>query len=214
MTRSASLAFVVALLVSVMLHEAGHFLTAKRVRHEGDPVLRRLRPDAVVARRGETEYGVKAIPAGGFVKIVGMTDLEEVEPRRRGPRASTASRRWQRLRRAVAGSVVHFVIALVLLYLVLAITGDILKAEPTLRIGGVSTCVPPSLDRRPRAPPRRPQGARGGKLKPDDVDRRRQRARRCRRTTTRCDRVHARPAPGTGHADRRAATADLVHRRP
>ena len=55
------------------------------VRDEGDQVLRRLRPDPLVSfRRGETEYGVKGIPLGGFCKIVGMTPQDDdVEPGRR-----------------------------------------------------------------------------------------------------------------------------------
>ena len=63
-------------------------------------------------RRGETEYGIKAIPAGGFVKIVGMTPLEEVAPGGRGPGRSGASPLWQRTVVLVAGSVMHFVLAL------------------------------------------------------------------------------------------------------
>ena len=34
-------------------------------------------------KRGETEYGVKAIPAGGYVRIIGMSNLEEVDAGRR-----------------------------------------------------------------------------------------------------------------------------------
>ena len=64
-------------------------------------------------RRGETEYGVKAIPAGGFVKIVGMTPLEEVAAGGPGPRRSGGIPLWQRTVVLVAGSMTHFLIAIV-----------------------------------------------------------------------------------------------------
>src|SRR5437763_11789442 len=72
--------FVIALLVSVMLHEAGHFLTARSFGMKASRFFVGFGPTLWSTRRGETEYGVKAIPAGGFVKIVSMTSLEEIEP--------------------------------------------------------------------------------------------------------------------------------------
>ena len=74
------LSFVVALLLSVMLHEAGHFFTARRYGMKATQFFVGFGPTLWSTRRGETEYGIKAIPAGGFVKIVGMTPLEEVDP--------------------------------------------------------------------------------------------------------------------------------------
>src|SRR4051812_14470750 len=71
--------FVIALLVSVMLHEAGHFFTARAFGMKASRFFVGFGPTLWSTRRGETEYGVKAIPAGGFVKIIGMTDLEEIE---------------------------------------------------------------------------------------------------------------------------------------
>ena len=67
-------------------------------------------------RRGETEYGVKAIPAGGYVRIVGMTMLEEVDPpdEARSYRQASFPRR---LAVAVAGSAMHVIMAFVLLVL-------------------------------------------------------------------------------------------------
>lgn len=79
-------AFVVALLVSVMLHEGGHLLTAKRFGMKATQYFVGFGPTLWSTRRGETEYGVKAIPLGGFVKIVGYTPLEEIDPADR-PRA-------------------------------------------------------------------------------------------------------------------------------
>ena len=74
------LIFLVALVVSVMLHETGHFVTAKRFGMKATQYFFGFGPTLWSFQRGETEYGVKAIPAGGFVKITGMTSLDEVDP--------------------------------------------------------------------------------------------------------------------------------------
>ena len=90
--------FLVALLFSVMLHETGHFVTAKKF---GMKVIRYFvgfGPTIWSTWRGETEYGIKALPLGGFVKIVGMTSLDDVDPAdeprsfRRQPRSSRSGR--------------------------------------------------------------------------------------------------------------------------
>jgi membrane-associated protease RseP (regulator of RpoE activity) len=59
--------FAVGILVSVCLHEAGHLLTAKRFGMKATQYFAGFGPTLWSFRRGETEYGVKAIPAGGFV---------------------------------------------------------------------------------------------------------------------------------------------------
>ena len=64
-------------------------------------------------RRGETEYGIKAIPAGGYVKILGMTNVEEVDPADE-PRTYRQRPFHNRLLVAVAGSAMHGVMAFVL----------------------------------------------------------------------------------------------------
>jgi membrane-associated protease RseP (regulator of RpoE activity) len=80
MTVVGILAFVVALLTSVMLHEAGHFITARRYGMKATQFFFGFGPTLFSRHKGETEYGAKAIPLGGFVKIAGMTPMEEVEP--------------------------------------------------------------------------------------------------------------------------------------
>src|SRR3989337_1315272 len=122
------LVFAVGILVSVLLHEAGHLLTAKRFGMKATHYFAGFGPTVFSFRRGETEYGLKAIPAGGFVKIVGMTPLEQVEP--------------------AAGSLTHFLLALVIFYIAAISTGlpnparqsfDPLAAKPV--VGQVSPCV-------------------------------------------------------------------------
>ena len=69
--------FAVSLLAAIMLHELGHFVTARRFGMRADRYFLGFGPTLWSTRRGETEYGVKAIPAGGFVSIRGMTPLDE-----------------------------------------------------------------------------------------------------------------------------------------
>ena len=66
-------------------------------------------------RKGETEYGIKVLPLGGYVKILGMNSLEQVDPADE-PRTYRQQPFWRRLSVAVAGSTMHFLIALVLLF--------------------------------------------------------------------------------------------------
>ena len=73
-------------------------------------------------RRGETEYGIKAFPLGGYVKIPGMTSLEEVDPEDE-PRTYREKPFHARLLVAVAGSAMHFLMAFVLLWALLAFVG-------------------------------------------------------------------------------------------
>ncbi len=72
--------FAVSLLAAIMLHELGHFVTARRFGMRADRYFLGFGPTLWSMRRGETEYGVKAIPAGGFVSIRGMTPLDERRP--------------------------------------------------------------------------------------------------------------------------------------
>ena len=81
------------IIAMVMVHELGHLLAAKRGGMKVTEYFLGFGPRLWSVRRGETEYGVKAIPAGGYVKIPGMTNLEEVDPARRarGPTGSSPS---------------------------------------------------------------------------------------------------------------------------
>src|SRR6185437_16108403 len=72
--------FVAALLFSIMLHELGHFATAKWSGMKVSRFFLGFGNTLWSFRRGETEYGVKALPVGGFVKIIGTVSLAEVDP--------------------------------------------------------------------------------------------------------------------------------------
>ncbi len=131
------LGFVVVVLLSIMLHEFGHLLTAKSFGMKATEFFVGFGQRLWSFRRGETEYGVKAIPAGGYVRIIGMSESEEVAPRDE-PRAFYRKPAWQRLVVLSAGSATHFLIAFVLLAGVF-LTVD--QSQPTTTIGSVSPCV-------------------------------------------------------------------------
>lgn len=64
--------FILAIFVSIALHELGHLLTAKRFGARVSQYMVGFGPTLVSFRRGDTEYGIKAVPLGGYVKIIGM----------------------------------------------------------------------------------------------------------------------------------------------
>jgi membrane-associated protease RseP (regulator of RpoE activity) len=133
------LIFLAALVVSVMLHETGHFVTAKRFGMKCTQYFFGFGPTLWSVKRGETEYGFKAIPAGGFVKIIGMTSLDEVDPEDEA-RSFRQAPGWQRLIVLAAGSFMHFLFAAVLIF-GLALTIGI-ENDNTTQLGTVATCVP------------------------------------------------------------------------
>ena len=135
------LIFLVALLVSVMLHETGHFVMAKRFGMKATRYFVGFGPTLWSTWRGETEYGIKALPLGGFVKIEGMTSLDEVDPEDE-PRAFRRAPAWQRLIVLAAGSFMHFLIAALIIF-GLAI-GLGIENDNTTQLGTVAACVPSS----------------------------------------------------------------------
>src|SRR5438093_1315867 len=111
-----------AILAMVMLHELGHFITAKWAGMKVTEFFLGFGPRLWSVRKGETEYGVKAIPAGGYVRIIGMSNLEKVEP---ADEARTYRQQSfpRRLSVAVAGSTMHYVMAFVLLFVLVTGVG-------------------------------------------------------------------------------------------
>jgi membrane-associated protease RseP (regulator of RpoE activity) len=134
--------FVLGILISVILHEAGHFLTAKKFGMKATQFFVGFGPTLWSTRRGETEYGLKALPFGAFVRITGMTTLDEVDPEDE-PRAMRNKPAWQRAIVMVAGSFMHFALAFVLLLFLAIGIGQ--ANDNTTTIGSISPCVPASL---------------------------------------------------------------------
>ena len=114
--------FILVIVVSIALHELGHFLTAKAFGMKAERYFIGFGPTLWSRRVGETEYGLKAFPAGGFVKIAGMTPWEEVDPADDG-RLFYQQAWWKRIIVLSAGSATHAVIAVVLLFAGLAFVG-------------------------------------------------------------------------------------------
>ncbi len=115
--------FALGIGVSIMLHEAGHMVTAKRFGMKVTQYFVGFGPTLWSFHRGETEYGIKAIPAGGFVKIIGMTPLEDKISPVDAPRAFWRGKLWKRTVVLSAGSLTHFVIGLLLLYACATLAG-------------------------------------------------------------------------------------------
>ncbi|MGH9246716.1 MAG: M50 family metallopeptidase [Acidimicrobiales bacterium] len=113
---------VAAIIVMIFLHELGHYLTARAAGINVTEFFIGFGPRLWSFRRGETEYGVKPIPAGAYVKVVGMHNLEDVDPADE-PRTYRQKPFWRRLSVAVAGSGMHFLLVLVCIYLLLAVVG-------------------------------------------------------------------------------------------
>jgi membrane-associated protease RseP (regulator of RpoE activity) len=136
------LIFILALLISVMLHEFGHFLTAKRFGMQVTQFFLGFGTTLWSFFRGETEYGVKALPFGGFVKITGMTSVEEIDVADE-PRSFRNQPGWQRIIVLAAGSFMHFVLALLLLFILAIGIGS--ASENSNTLSGITTCVPASV---------------------------------------------------------------------
>jgi regulator of sigma E protease len=121
----------------VILHEAGHFVAAKAVGMKVEKFYLFFPPKLASVKRGETEYGVGAIPLGGFVKISGMNPDEEL-PAEDAHRGYYAQPVWKRIVVIAAGPFVNVVIAFVILFC-LAMSLD----EPTaLAVGGIESDAP------------------------------------------------------------------------
>ncbi len=99
----------------IIAHEAGHFTAAKAVGMRVERFFLFFPPKLWSFTRGETEYGVGAIPLGGFVKISGMNPEEELEPEV-APRAYCNMPVWKRIVVISAGPFVNLVIAFVILF--------------------------------------------------------------------------------------------------
>ncbi|MEV4343091.1 site-2 protease family protein [Actinoplanes sp. NPDC049596] len=120
--------FLLALTVSVALHEAGHMVTARVFGMKVRRFFVGRGPTVFSFRRGETQYGVKALPIGGFCDIAGLTALDELTNEER-PRAMWRFPTWKRTVVMASGSVVHVLIALAVLY-TMAISSGLPNLDP------------------------------------------------------------------------------------
>jgi membrane-associated protease RseP (regulator of RpoE activity) len=111
-----------AVVMMIVLHELGHYIAAKKSGMKVTEFFLGFGPKLYSFQRGETEYGVKAIPAGAYVRIIGMHNLDEVPPEDE-PRTYRQQSYPKRMAVATAGSAMHFLQALVAIFLVFAVFG-------------------------------------------------------------------------------------------
>jgi membrane-associated protease RseP (regulator of RpoE activity) len=142
--------FALAILASVALHECGHMWVARatgmKVRRYfvgfGPTLWSTRRPNKL----GDTEYGVKAIPLGGFCDIAGMTSVEELTPDE-SPYAMFKQKTWKRVAVLFAGPGMNFVIGLVIIFGIAITWGLPNLHPPTAAIVGETACVAPQVSR-------------------------------------------------------------------
>lgn len=110
----SALAMVLGLVLMIFLHELGHFVTAKWAGMKVTEFFIGFGPRLWSFRRGETEYGFKALPAGAYVRIIGMSNLDEV-PAAEEQRTYRSKPFWRRMSVALSGSAMHFLQAFVIM---------------------------------------------------------------------------------------------------
>lgn len=121
----------------IILHEAGHFFAAKATGMRVEKFFLFLGPKLVSIKRGETEYGIAAIPLGGFVKISGMNPEEELPPKVEH-RAYFRQPVWKRIVVIGAGPAVNIVLAFAIFFFVYFVNAQ----QVTQTVGEIRTGSP------------------------------------------------------------------------
>jgi membrane-associated protease RseP (regulator of RpoE activity) len=116
------LVLVLALILSIFLHEVGHFVAARRSGMLVTEFFIGMGPRIWSFRRGEVEYGLKLFPLGAYVRIVGMSNLEQVEPELED-RTYRSKNYPRRLVTVIAGPAVNIGIGIVLFFALFLTTG-------------------------------------------------------------------------------------------
>ena len=116
--------FALALALSIIAHEFGHYWTARKSGMKATQFFLGFGQRIWSTHRNGVEYGVRVIPAGGFVKIIGMTNVDEVDPadEQYTYRQGTYARRMWVI---TAGSVMHLLIAFAIIVPVYAFAGQV-----------------------------------------------------------------------------------------
>jgi membrane-associated protease RseP (regulator of RpoE activity) len=131
--------FLFALCATITVHEFGHFVTAKKFGMKVTRFFVGFGPTLWSIQRGETEYGVKALPIGGFNKIVGMHSLDDPDDPADEPRSFRRQSAWQRIVVLLAGIVLNLVMGIVLIAVLVMTVG--LANDNTTQLGTVAPCL-------------------------------------------------------------------------
>jgi RIP metalloprotease RseP len=121
-STAKTIGVLAGLILMVIIHEAGHYVVAKRAGMKVTEFFAGFGPRLWTTRKGETEYGFKALPLGGYVRIIGMNNLEEVPPEDEGRTFRAQPYRW-RAATAFAGPFMNVLAAVVLFFGMFAIGG-------------------------------------------------------------------------------------------
>ena len=144
---------IAGIIAMIVIHEGGHFLAAKWFGMKSTEAFFGFGPKLWSLQRGETEYGVKAIPLGGYVRIIGMNPFEEI-PSEDEERTYRAAPFWKKAVVVLAGIFSHFVVALMLLWIVGTVWGVVVfdedgSAKRTTTIAAVSELIPGTTEQSP-----------------------------------------------------------------
>jgi membrane-associated protease RseP (regulator of RpoE activity) len=167
------LAFAFGLLASIALHEIGHMVPAKAFGVRVTQYMVGFGPTLWSKRRGETEYGVKAIPLGGYIRMIGMIPPRQDGTRSRWPRRlaqltedfRATSRAdvqfaddarefyrlppWKKIIIMVGGPSMNLLIYLVLTVVLMSTVG---LPQTTNKVGSIERCVLPATAVTPTLP--------------------------------------------------------------
>ena len=114
--------------VIVMIHELGHFLTAKACGMRVDEFAIGIGPNVIQKQKGETLYSIRLLPLGGFNKIAGMDPSEDV-----GERGFNNKPVWKRFVVIAAGATFNFLLAIVIYFCIFAFHGKTVPShEPVI----------------------------------------------------------------------------------
>lgn len=133
--------FALGIAVTIALHEWGHLTAARSFGMRVRRYFIGFGPTLWSIKRGHTEYGIKAVPLGGFCDIAGMTGQDPITDEER-PFAMVTKPWWQRIIVLLGGIIMNVIVAFCLLYGV-AVTAGLPNpdAQSTTKIGAVA-CVP------------------------------------------------------------------------
>lgn len=132
-----SFVFVLGLIIMIVLHELGHFMTARWTGMKASQFFLGFGPRIWSTRRGEVEYGLRAIPAGAFVRIHGMNNLDPIEDPADADRAYMHKSYPRRMLVITAGSMMHFIQAVLLFVFAFSVLGTI-DPDSDWEVGTVS----------------------------------------------------------------------------
>ena len=139
------LAFALAIALSIALHEAGHMFTARAFGMRVRRYFIGFGPTVWSTTKGHTEYGIAALPFGGFCDIAGMTAMDPLTPEE-APHAMVNKPAWQRIAVLAGGIVMNLLIGVVITYLVAVFSGiPNPDADFTPRVGQ-TVCVADQKD--------------------------------------------------------------------